>query len=331
MSDRSTHRPNRRRPRRGGALVLVLVVLVACAALLAATQALQARRNVELGMAAVDVELRGALLLALDQAARDWAADEDLTVDHPGESWALPRDVQFDNGVSVRITPRDAQDRYNLNNLGLPVRPDAMRPPFEIMADLLIRCGRFRDSRLLSQVQDWIDPDDEGPYDARWLAGQGRSDRPANRPLISFDELRLVDPLIADWFRPSAEGPGDERRFEARFEEETTLLPVPSRQVLPVNLNTARPTVLRALVGESQSPWVDTVLQARSRAPLTKTGFVTELLPEAMRAEVNDAVAVRSDYMELRLHAFLQNTAMELRALLHRDADGKVEVVRCLW
>ncbi len=309
----------------------MLVVLVACAALLAATQALQARRGTELGMAAVQVELRGALLMALDQAARDWAADGDLTVDHPGEAWALARDVTYDNGVSVRITPRDAQDRYNINNLGLSALPDAIRPPYEVMADLLIRCGRFRDSRLLAQVQDWIDPDEEGPYESRWVAGQGRSDRPANRPLLSFGELRLVDPLISDWFRAPAEGPGDGRRFEARLEEETTFLPVPARQVLPVNLNSVRPTVLRALVGESQSAWVDTVLQARARAPLSKVEFVTELLPEILRAEVSDAVAVRSDYLELRLHAFLQNTPMELTALLKRDADGKVEVVRCLW
>jgi len=317
--------------RHGGALVLVLVVLVSSAAMIAASQALLARRNVELDLAAVRVELRAALLMALEVAARDWAADGDLSFDHAGEDWAQARELTFDNGVAVRITPRDAQDRYNLNNLGLPPRPGALRPPEEILAELLIRCGRFGDSRLLAQLKDWIDPDDDGPYEAKWLSSQGRSDRPANRPLVSMAELQAVDPLVADWFRQPGEGPGADRLFEAHFDEEINLLPVPGRQVLPVNLNTARPTVLRVLVGESLSAWVDTVLQARAREPLRQVDFVVDLLPERLRDEIRDAVDVRSDYLEVRLRAFLHNTPMDLRALLYRNAEGKVEVVRCHW
>jgi|GEM_PF-1206840 len=280
--------------RRGSVLILVLVVVVVCLSLSGGIQQTLFRRNMAHRVADNEVKLRAALMLALQEGAALLAKDEDPAVDHAGEMWMRPRDYETSEGVRVRLFLVDAQDRFNVNHLTIPSRPGEVRGAWDVF-------------EALSTAESAPDPE--------------RFRRVRMR--LQGEELRF----------PAVE------TFLAWNEEEPlpvpvgllTALPHPEKRWLPVNLNTVRPEVLRAMVGSSLDAWTDTVLNAREMEPIRNVGTQTRMFPASVRSALSSVFDVRSRYVELRAEAETDSTVKTLKALLERSREGGVEVVRCQW
>ncbi len=280
--------------RRGSALLLVLVVLIVCSALTLATQQRLMSRGRLLEQERQEVELRGALLLGLKEGMSLWAGDEDLTVDHSAENWTQPRSWLTSSGVRLDLQVRDAQDRWNLNHLTLPVRPGMVRTPRMMMQDLLRFSGE--------QVGDWTDV---------------------------LDQIEQVEPWFSDPGVLLALHP--ERTDAPALMNRVVALPHPHSRFLPLNLNTAQPEVLKALVGDSLAAWVDRVEGARADRPIRTVESQTRFLPGPARILLSQVVSVTSSYAEVTVTAETESTRRELTAILYRSTGGEVEVVQCHW
>jgi general secretion pathway protein K len=156
------------------------------------------------------------------------------SVDHPGEAWATQLPPVEAEGYRVSGRMEDQDSRFNLNNLVAEGKADTgqMRVFTRLLRSLNLP------ETLAAAVVDWMDADDipQNPesaesayYASRSYANQA-SYRAANRPLVSLNELLRVK--------------GFDRQVLAQLRPFVTLLP--SRSV--VNVNTARPEVLAALV-----------------------------------------------------------------------------------
>jgi type II secretory pathway component PulK len=272
----------------------VLAVLVSCTALTVAAQRQLLSRSRMLEQERDEVELRGTLLLGLREGMELWAADEDWTVDHPEEDWFRPREWTTSSGVTLRVQLRDAQDRWNLNHLSLPVTPGMVRTPRAMFQDLLRLHGE--------DPRDWRDTLDAVEADSPWFA--------------TADLLAL--------YRPDAGVP-------APLREQVVALPHPKGRFLPLNLNTVQPEVLEALVGDSLRAWVDRVAGARTDRPIRSVASQTQFLPGPVRMALSQGVTVRSSYAQLDVVAETGSTRRELTAWLVRNTEGTVEVLQCHW
>jgi type II secretory pathway component PulK len=282
--------------RQGSALLLVLAVLVSCVALVGGMQQHLYSRTQILGQEMTEVELRGALILGLQEGMKLWSEDEDLTVDHAGEDWAKPRNWMTSSGVELTVQLRDAQDRLNINHLTLPVSENSVRTPMDMLEELFRLTETEVNREAWEEVQTWM------TLEEPWFA--------------SVDQLRMLAPEVAEW---------------SRVDAYLVALPRPQRGMLPVNLNTVDPMVLRAMTGSQLGPWVDSVVQAREGEPIRNVESLLRFLPPQIQGLVSSAVSVQSDYVELRAVATYRHTERILTAWLHRESGGNVEIVQCQW
>ncbi len=276
------------RRRRGSAFVLALAVLLGCASTAALVQQSLHSRAVELRIATNHAELRAALLLALREAMRRYAADDDRAFDSPADPWMAPWEARTDSDCLLRVRLACAQDRFNLNNLTLPTNGLLPRGPWDIFADLLA----------------------------------SRESPPPAALARALREAAAVTPPT--WVDPSELGP----QLDG---PELIALPRSATAPSPLNLNTVRPAVLHALVGDSLSAWADTVLSARDHEPLRGTGGLLSTLPAPAAALLAPFVGVRSDLVEFKGEAERDHTLMTLRAYLRRTENGGIEVLSCRW
>jgi len=288
------HPFSRTNSRRGSALLLVLAVLVGCTALTLATQRRLLSRGRLLEQERDEVELRGALLLGLREGMTLWSQDEDLTVDYLGEDWAQPREWITSSGVRLQVQLRDAQDRWNLNHLTLPVTPGMVRTPRTMFQELLRLSGE--------DVREWTDTLDRIERSEPWFSDAGLL---AAFHASETDTEVLMDRVVA--------------------------LPHPRGRFLPLNLNTVHPQVLRALVGDALAAWVERVEGARVDRPIRSVDSQTGFLPGPARILLSQVVSVTTSYMEVTVVAETDTTRREMSAILYRATGGDVEVIRCQW
>ncbi|MBF0182412.1 MAG: type II secretion system minor pseudopilin GspK [Magnetococcales bacterium] len=202
------------------------------------------------------------------------------------------------------------QGRFNINNLIHENRPATVE--LDRFQRLLKIVGL--DPRLAMAVVDWIDADavvaGEGGAEAATYASRTPPCRPADRPMISVSELRLV------------------AGFDA--EAVTRLLPLvtalPERT--PLNVNTAPPELLLALAEGLTREQVAQLDDKRRR----DGGFVNIaiFLAEAAIREKGiptEGLAVASRYFLVESQVALGRGRMRLFSLLARK-EGHVVVVR---
>lgn len=163
------------------------------------------------------VRLAGALLA--EDVIRE--ASEQLPMETASDAWALVglHDIQTADGSTLRLHITDVGGQLNLNALPLG---DGGAPPEEtvlflkglmekIVEALPLPPGEkalYHPDDLAANLIDWMDPDDlrlsGGPEDA-YYQEQDPPYRAANRPLLSVDELRLIegfDGLLVEAMRP---------------------------------------------------------------------------------------------------------------------------------
>lgn len=231
-------------------------------------------------------------------------------VDHLGEPWALKLPpIPVENG-SLAGQIEDQQGRFNLNNLVKNGKVNlAQLAHFQRMLSILGLPPALADT-----LADWIDEDSEpqpqgGAEDGFYLALQPPY-LAANRPLVDVAELVLVS--------------GFDDGVRARLRPFVSALPV----FTAVNVNTAPPEVIAAVVEDLGLDGARTLVEKRKRAYFRdRTDFLNQL-PRDARAATED-ISFSSDYFLVQMRVTIDSAQARSAALLARtDANWPTIVWR---
>lgn len=279
--------------------VLIVAIAVMIASFVAFGQQLWLRRMQNVSdRTATDILDRGALHWASAVLIDD--ARKSGNIDHLGEQWAMPLPALPVEGGAIRVAIEDAQGRFNLNNVwrnGAPSTADVA------VLRRLLTLLRL-DPVLTEPLLDWIDPDDnarpQGAEDVDYLNGQPPY-RAANQPLTSVDELRLIRGYTAktvEVLRPYV-----------------TVLPVPT----DININTASPLVLAALIPGLDLDQAGQIARARQDNPFQNVAAFARLLPTGISAP-QSGIGVKSGYFLVMLETAIGRHERRAEALLARSS-----------
>lgn len=243
----------------------------------------------------------------LERGAVAWAssvfADDTNATDHLGEPWARPIPVLPVPGGAIRGTVEDAQARFNLNNLYSGDAPS--QPDVDGYRRLLVALGLS--PTLSDALLDWIDPDSQttapaGAEDIDYLQLDPPY-RAANQPLGSVDELRLVRGYTADVIE--------------------TLRPyvtvIPGRA--EVNVNTALPQVVAALIPGLSVAQVEQVFAEREKTPFDDIAKFNERLPKEIAAP-KGGLGVKTGYFLVMLDIAMGRHQRRTEALISRTGGA---------
>lgn len=311
--------------RSGMALILALAAVVLAGGLALYMQARAAAR--------AQVEqtelLREQLRLAAAEAAREalWilASDEDLQTDHLAEEWAAPRENVQADGLETWALVEDAGRFFNWNNLSVSNR--ATRSSREILLDLLVFCSNFTSAVRVAALEDFVDADDAGAYEAGFYQASAPPFRPPNRELWAPAELLRVHDFSADLFRPRPP-PHPDDLFGGDLAAATALVPMSLKAPIPVNVNTALPEVLKALTGLQQDDVVRTILHLRESKPFESLAMLIGANPE-LAAMLEGTVATASTCFRVRARADKAGLRCTVLAWVERDAQtGDIRILQ---
>ncbi|HUW36848.1 MAG TPA: type II secretion system minor pseudopilin GspK [Rhodocyclaceae bacterium] len=230
-------------------------------------------------------------------------------VDYLGEPWALhlpPMPVE--NGELAGHID-DQQGAFNLNNLVSNGKENVGE--LARFQRLLAILGL--PENLAAALVDWVDSDSEvqpqgGAEDAYYLA-LNPPYLAANRPLVDVAELSLVR--------------GFDQDVRARLAPFVTALPGPT----PVNVNTATPEVLAAVVDGLDLDGARALVTARERAYFRDTADFLSRLPKGAAVGTGE-ISVSSDYFLATLRVTIGDARARGQALLFRP-DAKWPTI--LW
>ncbi|HPC57837.1 MAG: type II secretion system protein GspK [Kiritimatiellae bacterium] len=311
--------------RSGMALILALAAIVLAGGLALHMQA----RAGALARAEQAELVRERLRVAAAEAAREamWvlASDEDLRMDHLGEDWALPMEATGEDGVSTVAVVEDAGRFVNWNNLSVSNR--ATRTPREILLDLMTFCGDFEPVTRVEALQDYVDADSEGGYEAAFTRRLEPPREPPNRPLWAPEELRHSHEFPADRLRPRPKADAGDL-FGGDLATSAVLVPAALEAPVPVNVNTAGRDVLMGLTGLQQEAAVRAVLSLRQVQPFSSLGMMFMANPE-LAAALEGSVGTSSEYFRIRARASLGIQRRSVMAWVRRDAaSGDIQVLQ---
>jgi len=288
---------------RGIAIVLAISVVAMAAMVAAAIMVSQSTWARQIELTAEHIQARAVL-----QAGADWARavlsdDRRLNnVDHLGEPWALRLPAMPVENGELLGQIEDQQGLFNVNNLVSEGKVNAAQ--LERFRRLLSILGL--PVSLAYTLADWIDADglpqpQGGAEDEYYLA----LDPPyltANRPLIDVAELALVS--------------GYDNGVLARLRPYVTALP----GTTPVNVNTAPPEVLAAVIDGLDLGTAQAIVGQRDRAYFRDTGDFTKRLPRDAAAA--EGISVSSDYFLASLRVTIGGAQARGKALLARSGSG---------
>lgn len=294
---------------RGAAIVLAMLLAALAAVVAGTVLAAQQRwsRNVEHRRDQVQAQ---AIALAGIQWARQILDDDarSSVIDHLGEPWALTLPpIPLDNG-EIRGSIADAQSRLNLNALGDDVTGTSVERA---------RLGRLFaamhvPAAALDTIADWVDrdaiPRAAGAEDS-WYRVQPSGVLAANLPIVRVAEIAAVkdvSPAALAGLRPFV----------------TALPPHTS-----VNVNTAPPEVLAAIMDAISGDGLKALVAARTLKPFTTVAEFRARLPEGARLASEEALDVKSRYFEVTVEARQGLSVARARALLRRDTGRWPTVV----
>ncbi len=289
------------RTQRGVALVtavMIVAIVAAIAAQIAFAHQIWFRQMENVAdRGATDWLRRGALhwasLALLDDAARN-------SIDHLGESWAMGLPILPVEGGAIKASIEDAQGRFNLNSV-------AGKDPTSLgnlqVLKRLLDVLRL-DPQLANALVDWIDPDSDasagGAEDIDYL-NLNPPYRAANRPMASVDELRLVR--------------GFDAKTVAALMPYVTVLPVASNII---NVNTASPAVLAALVQDLDLPTAQRIADERRDNPFNNVEAFKSKLPPGL-ARPASGLSVKTDYFLITVDTSIGRHERRSEALLQRS------------
>lgn len=301
--------PARRRQR--GAAVLVAMLVVAIAALSASSFMFQSRVE----WRRMDNFIRQDQAHWVLRAAQQWGATvllddaRNSSVDHRGEIWATRLPPVEAEGYRMWGVMEDQEGRFNLNNLVRGGKVDEQQ--VEVLVRLL-QALRLPEN-VAYAIADWMDADDlplnEHGVESAYYAGLASPYLAANHPIVSVNELlrvKGVTPQLVATLRPYV-----------------TALPTAT----PVNVNTASPEVLMALVPGLSSDAAYALVAKRERAYFRNVEDFRQALPGGIAPPVT-GVSVASQYFLVQARASNERLSIGSEALYRREALG---LPRLLW
>jgi general secretion pathway protein K len=298
--------------RRQNGVAIVLAMSVVALAALAATAILVAQgtwaRQAEL--AASHAQAQSVIQAGLNWARAVLADDRSLgDVDHYGEPWALRLPtLPVENGSLAGLI-EDQQARFNLNNL----QQDGRANPAQIAYFRRLLSILDLPPALADALADWVDADtipqpQDGAEDAAYLA-LATPYLAANRPLLDVAELALV------------------RGFDARVRDRLRPFVSALPRFTAVNVNTAQPEVLCAIVGNLPLDEARALAARRDGAFFRTLQDFLAALPRGLTV-ASDDVSVGSDYFLASMQVSIGGSQAQGSALLARGKSGWPEV---LW
>jgi general secretion pathway protein K len=238
------------------------------------------------------------------RAAAAWAAailaEDDPAVDHLGETWARRMPPFPAEGAELTGSITDEQAKFNVNNLAGEGGADAQ----QVVAFQRLLAALGLPAALGDAVVDWLDADDavtapNGAEDQHYLALDPPY-RAANRRVAELAELARVK--------------GFDAALVARLESYVTALPA----VTPVNVNTAPPAVLRAIVPGLGAEDVARIVDHRRQRPFTSRDEFVRFIPARTAGSIDALVDVRSRFFRADATVRLGRVSAGYRALFER-------------
>ena len=285
-----------------GAAVIVAMLIVALAAIAASSLAFRNQIEWRKLENRADLDQARWVLRTADQWAASVLADDarNSSVDYLGEGWAQKLPPVEAEGYRLSGNIVDQDGRFNLNNLAPGGKVDNRQLA---IFQRLLRNLHLPDDLALN-IADWIDADDvslkDGSPESAYYLKLDPPCRPANRPLISVYALNRVKDMTTDSLRT--------------LTPFVTALPTTT----PVNVNTAAPEVLAALVDGLSLDQAYGLAAKRDRSYFRNTTDFTQLLPQGL-AVAEDLVSVSSSYFIVTAQATHGRIAIGSRALLQRS------------
>ncbi len=298
------------RVRQHGVAIVLAMGVVALAALAAIAMMVSQStwsRQVELTADHAQAQL-------LIQAGLDWdraVLSDDRrsnSVDHLGEPWALRLPPMPVEKGELSSYIEDQQGKFNLNNLVKGGKVNlAQLAHFQRLLSVL-----GLPTALAGALADWIDADSEpqpqdGAEDAYYLSLQPPY-LAANRPLIDVAELALVR--------------GFDDNVRARLRPFVSALPV----FTPVNVNTASPEVIAAVVDGLGLDGARALVEKRARAYFPDRTDLLNQLPRGVLVATED-ISFSSDYFIATTRVTIGGAQARGSALLARGISGWPAIV----
>lgn len=271
----------------------------------------------------------GTALLAID---RNLEAVSGLRLDTHLDPWAQIRKMEFDlgNGAQLRVQVLDSGARLNLNSLfdqvegGVPFQQTEpfLQEFFEKVIDemdLPPAEKMYQPEDLARNLIDWVDADTErvkGGLEDDFYQGQDPPYRAANGPLLSVDDLHLIE--------------GFDRNLVESLRAYVNVQPFAGG--LGVNLNTAPPHVLALLYSNdgiddrlAHEEEVEMILKAREDGGLLcdETLRLPECTPisEIMVNSVFPTPTYSTQIFQIVARATLGEVSRSVEATVNRSLD----------
>ena len=308
----------RRRAQAGAAIVTALLVVTLAAVIVSA---LFYRESV--AVRSIENRLSLSQTRWVERAALDWAKvilrSDTAVFDHGTDVWATPVvETQLDETVTggAKIGDRqrnaflagsvtDAQAKFNVNTLvGANGQPSA--PHMAAMTKLMSLLGL--PESLVQQAYARILKSRPTTLDNQQVPA-------AEIRLIQFGDLRDIvgfDDAVMQALQPHV-----------------TVLP---DETTTVNLNTATPEVIAAMIPEAQLSAVKSFVAQRERLPLTTLSAARE------RMGIDTTVALNPQLLSVNTRFFLVNGMIrydrvesQTETLIRRDSSGPRGVVQVVW
>ena len=247
------------------------------------------------------------------QAGVDWArgvlAADRREADSLDEGWAQPIAALPVDRALVAGGIGDEQGKLNLNNL-LVNRNTPSGPDVQLFRSLLETLQLPRD--LADAVLDWIDDNEDlagtGGAESAYYLALATPYRPANGTMVQVEELYRVR--------------GFDAKTVARLRPHVTALPARTT----INVNTASPQLLAAMLGLAPDKVAALVNERRARPFGTKLEFSAAMtrLGLASLAVEHD---VKSAYFLAHVRVSQDDVHLATEALIHRRDSGAPAIV----
>lgn len=272
-----------------------------------------------------------AMKLAASEAIRaammELAADPDLECDHLGEDWAAPIEGVTPGGIAIYAITEDAGRWFNWNNLTGPAHSTRMQ---QVILDIMAFCGDFNAISRIDALIDWLDDDEDGPFESAFYQTQTPAYPVANRPLWSPAELLRVHGFSLEYFREHENAHAERGVLSGNLSASTTSIPSVLEAPAKINLNTASATTLLGIFGLENESVVQMALAFRSAQPIESMGTLLAAYPE-LASRVDGIADTKSSFFKIRAHAFLEGMREEATAWVERDTDGNVHILQWIW
>jgi general secretion pathway protein K len=254
---------------------------------------------------------------------RDLQDNNQKVYDGLDEDWAQPLPPTPLEGGQVQAQTTDLQARFNLNNLYLPRQASEQEKQqfaLELAVFQHLLASLDLDESIAQATADWLDENIDpqfpnGAEDNAYLSGD-QPYRTGNGRMGNSTELRLVHGVTQEVFE--------------KLEPYVTALP----EITGINVNTADPVVLRALLRDLDEDAAEQLAEDREENPFKEQQSFLEVLKDLLgenkvkSQEIEPVISVLSRFYQLETIVRMENDSQRLRSLLYKGDKAIVTLNR---